>query len=658
MYKDAFHRLNESVEASERLIQHTLQAAEQRASHKQIRPWQLAGALAAALCVLVAAVLLQRPAPKDLVASNGELPTATGGFLPLSSTRPDAAQELSITAGAATITENGVISIPITVKGACIQDHVRLDFSHDNSLLSPADGQDQFPQPANEGLFTFAKNYKLAEGKELDDLNGHVNFSVDTVILVDVKEALHRDILLSTLPMAEYETSAVIATNPSPEGGGAREVHGHLVPGEPLIDLGHGCAVSAIGFNEQNQLVVQLRMPAELPWESTCGAFITPSATAQWDWNSLTPWDAYLGWWDDDLSCIYRDFTFAQISPTKLDDIRLATKADPVIAEIKGPWALSAALPTAEPPAQTIISTGTDHLSNPVAQGLLGEHAAELIEAFQPIGLQTSHLDIQLEVIAACLKDGYPVILAAVSGDSVDSLTECLFQLEPAQFTNFHVNSSYDESSRIKYFLTTVTQGTRLHPGDELTLDLYHIRLCTPTAYTIHRDLDLAAHAQHRMLQSVDAIRTDYPEDFGRVSGYIPTQETTASVMTPGEPLLSFPNGSYVSAIGAINGKLRLQTCHQVSNISFIHDGRTVSATDGSILSLSVMPRTAEQYSIDYMPLVESTINWSANGSNYTEYILRVNAEDAADYVLRSTFKGADSTLNGQWKLTFVLPAN
>ncbi len=83
MYKDEFHRLNETVEASEALIQHTLQAAEQRAARKQLRPWQLAGAMAAALCVLVAVVFLQRPAPHDLVASSGELPTNTAAFMPL-----------------------------------------------------------------------------------------------------------------------------------------------------------------------------------------------------------------------------------------------------------------------------------------------------------------------------------------------------------------------------------------------------------------------------------------------------------------------------------------------------------------------------------------------------------------------------------------------
>lgn len=664
MYKDDFHRLNETVEASEALIQRTLQAAEQRATRKQLRPWQLAGVMAAALCVLVAAVFLQRPAPHDLLASNSQLPASTASFLPLASAKADVPKVTEVSAGAATINEDGTISIPVTVEGELIQDYVGLDFSQDDSLLVRADWKDDFPEPASRNRFTFTKNYKLQEGKTLADLGESVDFTLDMITIVDVTETVHSDVLLSTLPQAEYVTGTVIATNPMLRGGGTRENIGHLVPGEPLIDLGNDCAVSAIGFNDENQLVVQLRMPAVLSWRSTCGAYTTLYSTTEWDWDRLTSWDDYVGWWSDDHAYTYWDFTFAHLSPANLGNFRLATRMEPTTAQIEGPWSLSAPLPVPETSAPPVVASQTDHLSNPVVQAFLadpflqyalGEAMPEIADVLQPIGLQTSHSGITFEIVAACLKDGYPIILTAVSGNEVGQWTDSSFSFEPSHFSRITFPNEFDESTHTKYFLIIAKEGRQIAPGQELTIDLYGIRFDEPYEYTIHRDLDLAAHAQHRTLQYVTASRTDYETALYVTPKY--THNAVVSVMKPGDSLYAFPDGSYISAIGAINGKLRIQSCSPEDEvITFEHNGKTVTTSNGGTLSLSVMPRSAETYSLDYNALVESTFGWSADGFDYAEHVLRISAEDAADYVIRSTYRAPSRRLDGEWEITFNMP--
>lgn len=346
MFEKRYRRMMEHIQPEDDLLKQTLDAAEKQ-NRQALRGLPVLQLTVGAGCALVLLVMIAArflPPPRDVVASHGETPVESTTFVPLAST-PGPHQDITVTAGTATIDAEGIISVPITIKSDALVNQVCLDFTDNHPELITASYEGDFHSYlTTAGECQIIKRFRLQEGKTLSDLGESLSFSLSEItIFRNAAYVLHWWMDLNSLPFSQMQTREAITsvswwkvpsnTTPGPEHIN-REVIQCLTPSDLSFDLGCGIAITGLGFNADNAFVIQMRVPMSLPMGSSCIAHLVYDIHGE---NRLISSD-HLGWWSDDLAYVYHQFTFPEVSPDNLHEYRLGTGITPISDIITGNW--------------------------------------------------------------------------------------------------------------------------------------------------------------------------------------------------------------------------------------------------------------------------------------------------------------------------------
>lgn len=349
MIEKRYRSMMERIQPENDLLERTLDAAE---THNRQAPDRLSilRLTAGAVCALVLLVVVAArifPPPRDVVASHGETPTESTTFVPLAST-PAPHQDITVTAGTASIDAEGIISVPITIKGDALVNQVCLDFADNHPELITASYEEDFHSYlTTAGECQIIKRFHLQEGKTLSDLGENLSFSLSEITVYrNAAYVLHWFMDLNSLPVSQMQTREAITscswwkvpenTTPGPEHIN-REVIQCLSPSDLYFDLGCGIAITGLGFNADNAFVIQMRVPTSLPMGSSCIAHLMYDIHGD---KRLIAGD-HLGWWSDDFTYVYHQFTFPEVNPDNLHEYRLETGITPISDVITGDWPIS-----------------------------------------------------------------------------------------------------------------------------------------------------------------------------------------------------------------------------------------------------------------------------------------------------------------------------
>lgn len=345
MLEERYKQISESIHADEALIDRTLDAIE--ASNKP-RPryasFRVAVSVVCAIVLIAAACVNIVQPPKDIVASNGEKQTESTSFIPLSNT-PAPKEIITVTAGTATIDADGIISVPLTIKGDALVNQVLFDFTdHHSELIAASHESDFLCYAIPAGECQIIKKFRLQEGKSLNDLGENLSFLLSEItVFRNAAYVLHWWMDLNSLPFSQMQTCEAITscswwkvpenTTPGPEHI-HHEVIQRLAPSDLYFDLGCGIAITGLGFNADNAFVIQIRVPMSLPFGSSCAASLMHDINGE---RRLISGD-HLGWWNDDFTYVYHQFTFPEVHPDNLHEYRLETGITPISDVIIGNW--------------------------------------------------------------------------------------------------------------------------------------------------------------------------------------------------------------------------------------------------------------------------------------------------------------------------------
>ncbi len=346
MFEKRYRRMMEHIQPEDDLLKQTLDAAEKqnRQAPGRLPVLQLTVGAVCALVLLVIVAARFLPPPRDVVASHGETPVESTTFVPLAST-PGPHQNVTVTAGTATIDAEGIISVPITIKSDALVNQAMFHFTDNHPELSNASNEDEFFSfIPHAGECQIIKKFRLQDGKALSDLGESLTFSLSKITVYrNATYALHWAMNLNGFPFSEMQTREAITsvswwkvpenTTPSPEHI-HREVIQCLTPSDLSFDLGCGIAITGLGFNADNAFVIQMRVPMSLPMGSSCIAHLVYDIHGE---NRLISGD-HLGWWSDDFTYVYHQFTFPEVSPDNLHEYRLETGITPISDIITGNW--------------------------------------------------------------------------------------------------------------------------------------------------------------------------------------------------------------------------------------------------------------------------------------------------------------------------------
>ena len=346
MFEKRYRRMMEHIQPEDDLLKQTLDAAEKQ-NRQALRGLPVLQLTVGAFCALVLLVMIAArflPPPRDVVASHGETPVESTTFVPLAST-PGPHQDVTVTAGTATIDAEGLISVPITIKSDALVNQVCLDFTDNHPELIAASYEGDFHSYlTTAGECQIIKRFRLQEGKTLSDLGESLSFSLSEItIFRNAAYVLHWWMDLNSLPFSQMQTCEAITscswwkvppnTTPGPEHIN-REVIQCLAPSDLSFDLGCGIAITGLGFNADNAFVIQMRVPMSLPMGSSCIAHLVYDIHGE---NRLISGD-HLGWWSNDFAYVYHQFTFPEVSPDNLHEYRLETGITPISDIITGNW--------------------------------------------------------------------------------------------------------------------------------------------------------------------------------------------------------------------------------------------------------------------------------------------------------------------------------
>lgn len=349
MFEKRYRSMMERIQPEDDLLERTLDAAEKqnRQAPGRLPVLRLAAGAVCAFVLLVIAVARILPPPRDVVASNGETLVESTTFVPLAST-PAPHQDITVTAGTATIDAEGIISVPITIKGGALVNQVCLNFTDNHPELITASYEGDFHSYlTTAGECQIIKKFRLQEGNVLSDLGENLSFSLSQItVFRNAAYVLHWWMDLNSLPFSQMQTCEAITscswwkvpenTTPGPEHI-HREVIQCLAPSDLNFDLGCGIAITGLGFNADNAFVIQMRVPMSLPFGSSCAASLMHDINGS---RRRISGD-HLGWWNDDFTYVYHQFTFPEVHPDNLHEYRLETGITPISDVITGDWPIT-----------------------------------------------------------------------------------------------------------------------------------------------------------------------------------------------------------------------------------------------------------------------------------------------------------------------------
>lgn len=155
-------------------------------------------------------------------------------------------------------------------------------------------------------------------------------FDIDRKIISE-----NHGLSLSSVPQAEVQQAQGLSVmsyfNPN-----KKESITTLVPGEPLVELPEGMAITAIGYLPNGQFVIQARIPNERPLGNSCSAWLVSRRDAFITRNFT---DIHM-WWDEENGWIYREYLF-DISPQELYQYQLHTACITVAETLADEWCVT-----------------------------------------------------------------------------------------------------------------------------------------------------------------------------------------------------------------------------------------------------------------------------------------------------------------------------
>lgn len=320
--KTRYQRMNEGIHPSSALIEQTLSAAQERPAERMpsARRW-----LVPALCLLT--LLFTGTA----IASDFDLTELLLRWF------PDTAQEFSainqsVTDQGITMTllqvhrnEDGGVELLLEFTGDMIDS---MSYTHIINTPNTSGRQLRLPDlDQAHGFFVGIYARDPAEGTLSDRENNLYTVAVDKIVRREkLVNTLHKD-----LDLLEFAKLNTIAWK-------ERE---HLTPGDPIVEFEDGMAITAMGFTDEGQFVIQRSRPLDLELGANASAFLVSADCTEEECADWRNWIGMIdchGWHDDANS--YQELIY-DITAEELGGYNLYTWYTTSKGTIQGDWSIT-----------------------------------------------------------------------------------------------------------------------------------------------------------------------------------------------------------------------------------------------------------------------------------------------------------------------------
>lgn len=330
MFEQRYRQLNDRRHPEESLIQATLAA-----SRQPTRTVGLPKRIAVALCFLL--LLLTTG---TAIASTFDLTPILERFFPDTAKDfsavglSDTEQGITMTVLQANLTVDGNVELLIEFSGDAIDDSAYPHF-HSTPVFPSSQGPvEEYDKPnailwrqrgyadhadwfTEDGLFTVTM-YRISLGRHFHP-------------------TLHHDLDLTALPIADTFANTSTTWNAH---SAEDETQTCLVPGQPIIEMEKGMAITAVGFTEDGLFVIQTRAPMDLLVGEGVGACLVPKGCAEDDWQSWILGTDLHGWFDESGVYYYCDNVYP-VTAGELGSYLLRTYYYTVEEVLEGDWTVT-----------------------------------------------------------------------------------------------------------------------------------------------------------------------------------------------------------------------------------------------------------------------------------------------------------------------------
>lgn len=248
----------------------------------------------------------------------------------------DTEQGITMTVMQANLTEEGHVDLLIEFSGEGIDDSalpffystpltdigqgVILEYDKPNAILWRQSGYADANHPdwfADSGLYTVTM-HRICLGRYFFP-------------------TFHTNLDLTALPIADsFENTATLWDDLNAD----EESQTCLVPGDPIITMAKGMAITAFGFTEDGYLIIQNRSPMNLLDGEGIGACLVPRGYAEDDWQHWVMWTNSRLWIDENSSSCYCENIYP-VTAEELGSYTLRTYYYTVEEVLEGDWTVT-----------------------------------------------------------------------------------------------------------------------------------------------------------------------------------------------------------------------------------------------------------------------------------------------------------------------------
>lgn len=341
MFEQRYRQMNARLHPDESLIQATLAASRQT---KRIvgLPKRLAVALCCLLLILTTGTA---------IASNFDLTPILERFFPDTAkdfsaiNLSDTEQGITMTVLQANLTVDGNVELLIEFSGDRIDDSA---FPHFNSTPVYASNQgmvEEYDKP--NAILWRQRGY--ADHADWFTADGLFTITMDGISLGrHFHPTIHQELDLTTLPIAAPFANSVTTWSALDT---KEETQTHLVPGQPIIEMEKGMAITAFGFTKDGLFVIQTRSPMDLLAGEGVGACLVPKDRAEDDWQSWGLFTDTHVWFDESGVYYYCDNVYP-VTAGELGSYLLRTYYYTVEEVLEGDWTVTIDVNHLTPPTE------------------------------------------------------------------------------------------------------------------------------------------------------------------------------------------------------------------------------------------------------------------------------------------------------------------
>ena len=332
MFEERYAKMNESLHPGDEAVRRVLAAGKRQTWQPALsRRWMVA-----ALCL--ALVLLTGTA----VAANVEydfsellrrwFPMSASSFSPvqLSDTR----QGVTMTVLQANLTEAGKVELIVGFSGDRVDENSLPGLGYGAPVLFSEKMIQGDITPENSP-YPLIWRFIASPGEEHADWydpNGHFTLYMTRFDIGRQTISETHGLTLTAVPQPALQQvlgiSVMESFNPN-----EKESITTLAPGEPLVELPEGMAVTAMGYLPDGRFVLQSRIPIDRPLGNTCSAWLVSRKDA-----FSTPAESdHRMWWDEENGWIYSEVLY-DIPPQELYTYQLHTVYVTVAETLTDEW--------------------------------------------------------------------------------------------------------------------------------------------------------------------------------------------------------------------------------------------------------------------------------------------------------------------------------